>query len=204
MPGVLLISKDMKFCKLLILLLVFAGISDVSATLKPKIFSWSKLAAFHLINPTGKNENLIANQSTILVMLSPECPLCQNYAATIAKLKLKYPKIHFYGIVPGKSYRISEVAEFVSKYKINFPVLIDKNKQLTQYIQATTTPEALVIDRMGAVPYRGLIDNWAVSLGQKRQVITEHYLEEALADLNANKINSYKETKPVGCLINDL
>lgn len=204
MPGVLLISKDMKFCKLLILLLVFAGISDVSASLKPKVFSWSRLAGFHLINSAGKHTNLIANQPTILVMLSPECPLCQNYAATIAKLKLKYPKIHFYGIVPGKSYGINEVAEFVSKYKINFPVLIDKNKQLTQYIQATTTPEALVIDRMGAVPYRGLIDNWAVSLGQKRQVITEHYLEEALAELNANKINSYKETKPVGCLINDL
>ncbi|MCX2451079.1 redoxin domain-containing protein [Pedobacter sp. PLR] len=193
----------------MMLLLVCAGAFmvsgiSVSGILKPKIFSWSKLSAFHLMNTAGKNSSLVSDQPTVLVMLSPECPLCQNYVATIAKLKLKFPKILFYGLVPGKAYSTAELAEFVRKYKVNFPVLIDKNKSLTQYIHATTTPEAVVIDRMGAVPYRGLIDNWAVSLGQKRQIINEHYLEDALTELNANKISPYKETKPVGCLINDL
>lgn len=186
------------------MILLFAGTFNISATNGPKILSWSKLSSFHLIDKSGKNVSLISEKLTVLLLLSPECPLCQNYAPTTAKLKLKYPGVVFYGIVPGAAYSTKEVAEFSQKYKVNFPVLIDKNHLLTKYIKGTTTPEVLVINRMGAITYRGLIDNWAVSLGKKRQIITENYLDDALSQLMTTKTSIYKETKPVGCLINDL
>ncbi|WP_449436223.1 hypothetical protein [Pedobacter steynii] len=56
---------------------------------------------------------------------------------------------------------------------------------------------------MGAITYSGLIDNWASSLGQKRLVITEKYLEQAIKDLSDGK-QTFKKTIPVGCLINDI
>jgi thiol-disulfide isomerase/thioredoxin len=194
----------MKFNKLIILILWFAGVLNISAAVGPKILSWSKLSSFHLIDKNGKNTNLVSGKLTVLLLLSPECPLCQNYAPTTAKLQLKYPGVAFYGIIPGAAYTVKEVEEFSRKFKINFPVLIDKSKMLTKYIQGTTTPEVIVINRIGTVTYRGLIDNWAVSLGQKRQVISENYLDQALQELSTKKTTLYKETKPVGCLINDL
>lgn len=186
------------------MILWFVGIFNISAANGPKILSWSKLSSFHLLDKNEKNVSLIPEKLTVLLLLSPECPLCQNYAPVTAKLQLKYPDVAFYGIVPGAAYSAKEVAEFSRKYKVNFPVLIDKNHFLTKYIKGTTTPEVLVINRMGAITYRGLIDNWAVSLGKKRQVITENYLDEALSLLITKKTTAYKETKPVGCLINDL
>ena len=56
---------------------------------------------------------------------------------------------------------------------------------------------------MGTITYSGLIDNWATSLGQKRLVITEKYLEQAIKD-QLNGKQTFKKTIPVGCLINDI
>lgn len=186
------------------MILWFAGALSISAAIGPKVLSWSKLSSFHLTDKNGKDTGLAPGKLTVLLLWSPECPLCQNYAPVTAKLQLKYPGVAFYGIIPGAAYTTKEVDEFSRKYKVNFPVLIDKKHSLTKYIKGTTTPEVLVINRMGAITYRGLIDNWAVSLGKKRQVITENYLDDALSQLMTAKTSIYKETKPVGCLINDL
>lgn len=58
---------------------------------------------------------------------------------------------------------------------------------LAKYLKATTTPEVFVLNNKGEVVYSGAIDNWAIDLGEKRQVITEFYLKDALNALLQNK-----------------
>jgi hypothetical protein len=65
----------------------------------------------------------------------------------------------------------------------------------------TITPEAAVVDRTGAVRYRGRVDNKYVALGRARRTVTEHDLTNALDALTAGKPVAAATTQPVGCVI---
>lgn len=167
------------------------------------LISPAKINAIKLINLTGKESRINLYRTTVIVFLSPECPLCKNYLPGLVKLQNANKSINFYGVIPGNSYSIKEINELKNEYGINFDLLTDKDKRLSKYLGATTTPEVFLINKMGAITYSGLIDNWSSSLGQKRLVITEKYLEQAIKDLSNGK-QTFKKTIPVGCLINDI
>jgi len=166
--------------------------------------SWKRLSSISLKNTTGKKENLPGGELTVIVMLSPECPLCRNYISVINQLKLNNKQIQFYGIFPGSSYAVKEIADFQKDYKVAFKLFIDPQKVLTKYLNATTTPECILLNKMGNIVYRGQIDNWAVSLGSQRKLITEKYLANAIDELLSNKNIAIKQTTPIGCMINDI
>lgn len=181
--------------------LLLINLSIYGAKAQSKI-SVRKLQKIPLKASNGKTDHIITGKATAFVFLSPECPLCQNYVAELNALKLKYPEVEILGIIPGNAYKPKEISTFKNEYKVGFTLLIDDLKLLTSALRATTTPEVILIDKQGALRYRGLIDNWAESLGVKRKVITSHYLDDALANLATAKY-AVKITKPVGCLIND-
>jgi len=168
-----------------------------------RMISPAKIKSIKLIDLNGKAGQINLSTPVIFVFLSPECPLCKNYLPGLVKLQNANKGISFYGIIPGASYSLKEINELKNEYGINFNLLTDKGKQLSKYLGATTTPEVFLINKMGAITYSGLIDNWASSLGQKRLVITEKYLEQAIKDLSDGK-QTFKKTIPVGCLINDI
>jgi thiol-disulfide isomerase/thioredoxin len=140
----------------------------------------------------------------VFVFLSPECPLSKNYAPVLNSLVKKHPGLSFYGIFPGKAYSAAEIKEFEKEYSISFRLLSDPIMQLTQHFKAKVTPEVFLLNQAGHVLYSGLIDNWAVSLGKKRQVVTHHYLNDAITRFESGKEITVTHTDPVGCLINDI
>jgi len=144
-----------------------------------------------------------AEEYLVVVFLSPECPLCQNYTAVLDTLAGLYKKkIAIYGIIPGKSYSIAEVEKFRRDYHVAFDLLFDRHFQLSRTLKATITPQVFLISRKNEVLYSGLIDNWAVSLGVQRTIVTRHYLKDAIdASLQHHPANPHS-TRPVGCLIN--
>lgn len=164
------------------------------------------LPALSLTDMAGKPAFLHLDgtqQYLVIVFLSPECPLCQNYTAVLDKLAGVYKgKIALYGIIPGKSYSTVQAEKFRTDYHIGFDLLFDRHFQLSRLLKATTTPEAFLINRKNEVLYTGLIDNWAASLGVQRTVVTKHYLSDAIdASLHHLPANPHS-TRPVGCLIN--
>ncbi|MFC1225271.1 redoxin domain-containing protein [Pedobacter sp. BG31] len=167
------------------------------------LVSVTKLNKIKLINLSGKESRINLYKPTVIVFLSPECPLCENYLPGLVKLQNDNKDINFYGVIPGNSYSSKDINALKNEYGINFGLLIDRNKQLSKYLNATTTPEVFLINKMGAITYSGLIDNWASSLGQKRLVVTEKYLEQAIKD-QLNGKQTFKKTIPIGCLINDI
>ena len=154
-------------------------------------------------NPVHLRTQIEKRPLSVLLFLSPECPLCQNYAPTIQKIQDSFPeeKVKFFGIVSGEFYSRESILKYKLKYGIDMPILFDPKIRLADYLDATTTPEAVVINDKEKVVYIGAIDNWAISLGQKRLEATAHYLRDALANsLNDVKVNPSK-TKAVGCFI---
>ena len=148
----------------------------------------------YTLKPMGK--------AVVYVFLSPECPLCKNYAPILQAMKEKYQDVQFYGIISGRTFLKDEVAAYVKDYSISFPVLMDTDKRVAAYLRATVTPEVLLIGKNGKEYYRGLIDDWVTGLGTKRTRPTRRYLELAINNLFAgNELVS--STKPIGCLISN-
>src|SRR5438552_12209056 len=123
-------------------------------------------------------EFLKGNQSTVFVFLAPDCPLSQSSTLTLNRIYSQFSSnnVGFYGVFPGQPSDKKAVDGFVGDYKIMFPALLDTNQKLTDFFNATKTPEVFAVDGTGNTFYKGAIDNWAPELGQHRAVVTEPYL----------------------------
>ncbi|OYW19927.1 MAG: hypothetical protein B7Z55_08040 [Planctomycetales bacterium 12-60-4] len=66
-----------------------------------------------------------------------------------------------------------------------------------------SSSQALVLTPAGAIVYSGRIDNRYPSVGRKRDVVTEHEFEDALAHVVAGRNVAVPSTQPVGCLMED-
>ena len=146
------------------------------------------------VKPTGK--------PVAYVFLSTECPLCKNYAPVLQALQNKFKDVQFYGIISGVTFSREDVATYVKDYGITFPVLMDPAKRISNSLKATVTPEVIFLSGTGQEYYRGMIDDWVVSLGKTRKTVSKKYLEQA--------INSWQTggapvaaTTPIGCLISN-
>lgn len=166
----------------------------------------SVISSTPLYNTLQQNSAFVkwSNRMHLFVFLSPDCPLCRNYAPLLNKIATDYhDEIQVNGIVPGRSYPDSLVNEFVKTFSVQYPLLKDSKQQLKKYFNASATPEVFLLDENGIVLYRGAIDNWAVALGKKRIKVTEHYLYDAINSSLNNMPVATKYAPPVGCIIND-
>ncbi|PWV50735.1 redoxin domain-containing protein [Chitinophaga sp. S165] len=185
------------FCALL------SGILSVHTLSAQLIASSNAMSAGRLKDYNGKTFTVKpAGKPVVYIFLSPECPLCKNYAPVLQQLQNKYKDVQFYGIISGKTFTKSDVADYAKDYKITFPMLMDADKKVAGYLNATVTPEVLLIGSNGKEYYRGLIDDWVTGLGTKRIKATRKYLEQAINNLQTgNELVS--QTTPIGCLISN-
>lgn len=142
---------------------------------------------------------------SVYVFLSETCPICQNQTLTLRQLYDEYAGkgISFVGLFPNQDLSSREsIQKFGRKYKIDFELRKDEQQKLTTQLAATVTPEVFVVNNATQkVLYRGKVDNSFEGIGKKRQVITKHYLHDALKNILEQKEVVLKETPAVGCFI---
>ena len=172
------------------------------------LLSFSARDLFSVTLKDAKNQSfsfsqLRSNKASVLVFLSPECPLCQSYSLTLNQLEKDFQDrgVRFYGIVPDASFSNAVVNSYAEQYQMRMPMLRDNQREVTGLLAAKVTPEVVVVNSQGTVVYQGRIDNWAYELGKKRRVITEHNLKDALTAIVSNKSIAVKKTKAIGCFI---
>lgn len=179
-------------------MLLIVQSADAQLIAGVKLVSVNRLKDFngktYTVKPTGK--------PVAYVFLSTECPLCKNYAPVLQALQHKFKDVQFYGIISGVTFSRKDVATYVKDYGITFPVLMDPAKRVSNSLNATVTPEVIFLSGTGQEYYRGMIDDWVVSLGKTRKAASKKYLEQA--------INSWQTggapvaaTTPIGCLISN-
>ena len=140
----------------------------------------------------------------VFIFMSPECPLSENYSKTIKELSAEYAdkNVRFYIVFPGVFYPRPQIEVFIEKYLLPTEMVIyDPDHLFKEYFSATITPEAFLTDVTGTILYHGAIDNWAITLGKQRQVITEHYVIDAVDSALKNEKIKTKKTRAVGCII---
>lgn len=142
---------------------------------------------------------------TVYIFLTEACPICKSVTIELKKLEADYRSkgIRFVGVFPNLDRsNDTTIAKFAKAYKLPFELKLDQDHQLTKQFSATITPEVFVTrNRDWKVLYSGRINNGFESVGKRRQVITEHYLQTALDNLVQQQPINPAKTQAVGCFI---
>jgi hypothetical protein len=148
----------------------------------------------------------------ILFFVATDCPISNSYAPEIQKVCKDYgPRgvdcLLLYEDVetaPTPSALDGAVRKHLDEFGYrDVSAVVDRTRVVAKQARASVTPHAVVVDRAGAIRYRGRIDNFYAALGKPRQQVTEHDLRDALDAILAGRAVVKAETKALGCYIAD-
>ncbi|MDB5325317.1 MAG: hypothetical protein JWM57_886 [Phycisphaerales bacterium] len=142
-----------------------------------------------------------SSKAVVLLFVSTECPISNSYAPTISKLSRQFADqgIPFFLIYADTDIHAAEALRHQKTYALPGVALLDPMHQLVRAMQATVTPEVVVVNPDGVICYRGAIDDQYAAVGRKRFAATQHYLSDALTQIVCGQTVAVKAVKPIGC-----
>jgi thiol-disulfide isomerase/thioredoxin len=146
--------------------------------------------------------DLGGHNATVLLFSSVGCPLVQRYLPRLAALDAEYGArgVVFVSVNVGPEDTIVEMAQQALDFGVPFPVVKDVDGSVAAAVGARRTPEVVVLDKEGAIRYRGRIDE-QYRLGGVSPEEGRAYLREALEAVLAGDAVEVSETTVDGCLI---
>ena len=196
----------MKSCIYISFILCMTGGFSSSIAQDRAYMHLNSLLSVRLWNPerSAPVRLVTADLPTILVLLSPECPMSVSYTRTLSQLQKEFHSlVRMFALVPGSTYSDEKVMTFSKEYGLNFPIYADRKLALTKKLKATVTPEAFLFNASGNLVYSGAIDDWLQELGKKKTKPEQHYLKDALLHCLNGEPSPLPYVTPQGCLIND-
>ncbi len=142
------------------------------------------------------------HDATVLLFSSVGCPVVQRYLPRLVALDAEYaPRgVAFVGVNVGPEDTVVEMAQQALDFGVPFPVVKDVDGSVAAAVGARRTPEVVVLDKEGAIRYRGRIDE-QYRLGGVAPDEGRAYLREALDAVLAGYPVAVAETAVDGCLI---
>jgi len=163
----------------------------------------TKIESFRATAVDGCNVEWDSSASIhVYFFLGTECPVARLYANRIQSLaeKLKPRGVRFIGLSSNSQDSESDLRKFAQELEIQFPLIQDRGQSLARFFRATRTAEVIVVDRSGAIQYRGRVDD-QYAPGVKRSAPTTSELTRAIDEILDRKTVTIPTTPPVGCLI---
>ncbi|MET0387795.1 MAG: redoxin family protein [Polyangiales bacterium] len=174
---------------------------------------------FTLRDTDGQTVSLhdLRGKTVILEWFNPDCPFIQH-AHTKGPLKDLAKRVSSDRVVwlainsnaAGKQGAgLDRNKQARTQYGLSHRILLDESGQVGHTYGAEKTPHLFVIDPKGALVYRGGLDNAPIGkvddqrphLPGVAKDALEPYLENALADLAANKAIRLPDTPAYGCTV---
>jgi peroxiredoxin len=145
-----------------------------------------------LLGPDGR--------AVCFAFLHPACPLAQEYAPVLSALAADFggAGIRFVGVVCDCD-DLKEVDAYRGEYGIRFPIHLDTDFRLAETLDATITPEVVLVDRDRITRYSGRIDDRYKIRGVMTPGDAEPELANAIQDLLAGREIREPQTKAAGC-----
>jgi hypothetical protein len=135
--------------------------------------------------------------ATAIIFVSTVCPMSMEYSERLNQLVGDYSPRHVRMLIVNGN--VNESDTDVEKQRreagIRVPIYRD-NGDVADLLGATATPTAVVIDRAGAIRYRGVIDN-----SRNPARVTKRLLRSALDSILAGSVVEIPRTKVMGCSI---
>jgi peroxiredoxin len=142
------------------------------------------------------------SKAVVIIFLGTACPLCKLYGPRLADLAEEFgPRgVAFVGIDANDQDGLTEIATYVARHKVPFPILTDSGGAVADRMGARRTPEAFVLDETRTVRYWGRIDD-QYGIGVQRAGPARRHVAAALDELLAGHPVSRPAIRPVGCRI---
>ncbi|MFO1021805.1 MAG: redoxin domain-containing protein [Planctomycetales bacterium] len=184
-------------------LTVWSGFLAAAVITEPAKVDLSRLK---LLDAQGGRQDLTVNDQrtgTVFVFMSTECPISRQYIPELNRLAKAAEglkgKIAFYGVLSEPSLTRRAAVKFVEDFKTEFPVLFDASHELAELFQPHHVPEAFLVDKGGAVVYRGRIDDLYADIDKRRAEPTQRDLLESMKALAEQRSIPTPKTEAVGC-----
>jgi len=160
---------------------------------------------FDLQELDGQQLKLSQNDRGVIrafVFLSTSCPISNSYIPELNRLAATLPHgVELYGVISDPYTTRENAVKHFTEYEAKFPILFDASELMRSSLQPTHVPEAFVLDSVGAVVYRGAIDNAYESIGRRRINVEKRFLADAISSVAVGRKPSLSQTKPVGCVL---
>ncbi len=148
-------------------------------------------------------ENLYSDSISVNFFLLDQCKISEFYAPSLHKFAEEYDEFHFVGYFPNFSSKKIAIDKFSISYQIPFDLKTDYFKSKTQKFDVTILPTVVVFDeKREKILYKGKIDDRFHSVGKQKRYVKNHYLKNALKNIESNKSIDTAFTQAVGCFVN--
>lgn len=155
---------------------------------------------FTVQSPDGSPRRFsdLRGDTTVVVFLAARCPVSNAYTGRLEEVYKDYsPKgVKFIFVNANQNEPAAEVLEHAKRAGFPFTVYRDVGNAAADRFGAQVTPETYLIDRSGAIRYRGAIDD-----SQNPARVHKQGLRLALDAVLAGKDVPNPETKVFGCTI---
>jgi peroxiredoxin len=142
------------------------------------------------VKDIGKNNYIVA------YFLSATCPCSQGHFDLLNNLQKEHSKFDFIGFHSNKTVSKEKGHKYFKKFKIDFPILLDKSLSYANEFGALKTPHIFVISPSGKVVYQGGATN-----SRNPKKATKFYLKEALDSIKNKTEIKISKSKALGCFI---
>ena len=139
-------------------------------------------------------------RAVCFAFLHPACPLAQDYGPVLNSLADEFAGegVRFVGVVCEVD-DAAEVEAYRREFGIAFPIHLDTDFTLAEAVDATVTPQVVLVDRDRRIRYSGRIDDRYKIRGVMSPGDPDPELRSAILDLVAGREVREPRTEAVGC-----
>ncbi len=139
----------------------------------------------------------------VLVFVSVDCPICQQYAPEIQRLADGYARngVSVWLVQSPGDATVAKTRKHLREFGYRLPLIRDVDDGLARWVGATVVPECAVYVPGVGILYRGRIDDRYVDFGKSRTAAKERDLAGVLDALARGERPKPRTTRAVGCFL---
>ena len=140
---------------------------------------------------------------SVYVFVAEKCPISIYMAKPLQEAFQKYEnEVDFYTVFPMKNSTNKTAQQFLEKYKLtDFKIKLDNYQGFARKLEATITPEVVVLDEKGEVVFRGRISDAYKAPGKMKHGVRKNELVAVLDKLTRGETIPQPWNHAVGCYI---
>jgi len=140
------------------------------------------------------------------VFVGVDCPIANRCLPELAALAREHSPagVRFVFVYPNPDETPDAIRRHQAEYGLEGEVFRDPELRLARRLNASKTPEAVVLTVDGKPVYRGRVNDQYLALGQAKPAPTRRDLADALAEFRAGRTPSGLAQPAVGCTFRSL